>query len=102
MSLTREEVERRLARLAKIIPKTDGGNVHLEEEREALQTALAAMAERDALAAENNRLRKTDNHTCLTCIHWGTSMSEYPCLECGQHYDRSDLWEPVGGEEDGN
>lgn len=41
MILSREEIERRLGLLAKIIPKTDGGNVHLEEEREALETALA-------------------------------------------------------------
>lgn len=53
--LTREEVVRRLARLAKIIPKTDGGNVHLEEEREALQTALAAMDERDEILTAKKR-----------------------------------------------
>lgn len=45
--------------------------------------------------AEIERLTKPDTHTCLTCVHWGTSMSAYPCLECGQHYDRSDLWEPA-------
>jgi len=43
---------------------------------------------------------KRDTHTCLTCVNWGTSMREYPCLECGQHYDRSDLWEPVEGGSD--
>lgn len=45
--------------------------------------------------AEIERLTKPDAHVCLTCVHCGTPMSEYPCLECGQHYDRSDLWEPA-------
>jgi hypothetical protein len=37
--LTRAEIDKRLAILAKVLPRTDGGNVHLTEERDALETA---------------------------------------------------------------
>lgn len=62
---------------------------------------IAALRARVAeLEGEAERLTKPDLHTCITCVHWGTSMAAYPCLECGQHYDRSDLWEPAEGGSD--
>lgn len=74
------------------------GQPDSREMADAIKTHIDALtteaAEKDATIA---RLTKPDTHTCLTCVHWGTSMSAYPCLECGQHYYRSDLWEPAEG-----
>lgn len=56
--LTREEVEQRLAMVRNVDSVYYGTNLTLNREREALQTALAAMDERDALAAEGRLLAK--------------------------------------------
>jgi len=56
MSLTREEVERRLKRWSGVKPD-DPSYLRDSGQRDALETALAAMDERDALLAENRLLR---------------------------------------------
>lgn len=40
-TLSRDECNRRLTLIDKVLSQTDGGNVHLREESEALETALA-------------------------------------------------------------
>ena len=54
--LTREEVERRLKRWSGVKPD-DPSYLRDSGQRDALETALAAMDERDALLAENRLLR---------------------------------------------
>ena len=54
--LTREEVERRLKRWSEVKPD-DPSYLRDSGQRDALETALAAMDERDALLAENRLLR---------------------------------------------
>ena len=54
--LTREEVERRLKRWSGVEPD-DPSYLRDSGQRDALETALAAMDERDALLAENRLLR---------------------------------------------
>ena len=56
MSLTREEVERRLKRWSGVKPD-DPSYLRDSGQRDALETALAAMDDRDALLAENRLLR---------------------------------------------
>jgi hypothetical protein len=52
--LSREQIAAKLADLNLILPKTDGGNVHLEEEREALETARQLGEWIEATAGESD------------------------------------------------
>ena len=70
LMLTREEVERRLKRWSRVKPE-DPSYLRDSGQRDALETALAAMDERDALAAEGLILlaavKACERDNCSVC-----------------------------------
>ena len=79
--LTRKQIDERLMLLAKIMPKTDGGNVHLEEEREALATAqqLGAM------------LRESTSLCCYRSTPW-LDTCEDNCKARYRYQEECPMW----------